>query len=87
MVFAFGYSIFIWVWSLHLTSSGMVLIGMARPLPTGPGDSVVEVVPPDIELDPRIFDELRITIDPLTVCGDYGVELYVNCVTFIQSRI
>ena len=57
------------------------------PLPTGPGDSVVEVVPPDIELDPRIFDELRITIDPLTVCGDYGVELYVNCVTFIQSRI
>ena len=51
------------------------------PLPTGPGDSVVEVVPPDIELDPRIFEELRITIDPLTVCWDYGVEFYVNCVT------
>ena len=57
------------------------------PLPTEPGDSVVNVVPPEVPLDPTVFNELLHEIDPLTQCGDYGVQLYVNCVSFIESRI
>ena len=57
------------------------------PLPTEPGGSVVDVVPPEVALDPTIFDELLDEIDPLTECGDYGVQLYVNCVSFMESRI
>ena len=55
---------------------GMVWIGMDCYIPAGPGDSVVDVIPPNIEMDPRIFDELRNT---LTVCEDYDVELCQLC--------
>ena len=57
------------------------------PLPIEPGDSVVDVTPPEVALHPRVFDELCNEIDPLTECGDYGVQLYVNCVCFVESRI
>ena len=49
-------------------------------LPAGPGDSFVDVIPPNIDIDLRIFDELCNTIDPLTLCKDHGVELCQLCI-------
>ena len=71
----------------HLQDQAWYGVDWNGPLPTEPGGSVVDVVPPEVALDPTIFDELLDEIDPLTECGDYGVQLYVNCVSFMESRI
>lgn len=47
----------------------------------------MDVPPPEIPLNSRVIDELRNEIDPSIECGDYGIELYTNCVSFMESRI
>ena len=57
------------------------------PLPPLPGDSVVVVNPPVIALEQSVYDELITRINPLEACRDFGIQLYVDCIDFIQSRM
>lgn len=46
----------------------------------------MDVSPPLITLDESTFDDLVAEINPLQECGDHGVQLYVDCVSFVELR-
>ena len=47
----------------------------------------MNVDPPHHPLDQRSFDALAAHINPLEICGDFGIQFYINCVGFVQSEI
>ena len=50
-------------------------------------DSTVIVDAPEINLDPQVFDELVAHINPMEICSDFGIQLFVDCLNFVQHRI
>ena len=47
----------------------------------------MSVAPPLIDLDEETYSELLSHIDPLCPCPDFGVQLYIDCVNFLQLRV
>ena len=86
MIFVKQYSAFPSFFLLVGGSSYTFGIDWDGPAPSS-GDSVVSVNPPINHLDRETKRELIEHINPLSPCPDFGIQLYINCVNFMQSEM
>ena len=56
------------------------------PLPSSSTNCVI-VEPPPSPLSQQDFRQLCHLINPLDPCQDYGIQLFLDCVDFISSRV
>ena len=61
----------------------MVLIGMAHAVPDSDSDSVIEEATISNPLQDNDFDELQLSVYPLSTSENYGVDLYVRTLQFV----
>lgn len=50
-------------------------------------DDIVTVPPTIRPLSINESQELQLAIDPLTESADYGVDLFLQCICFVRSKL
>ena len=48
---------------------------------------MVVVDPPSLFLSQQLLDDLLVTINPLETSVDFGIQVYIDCVNFLQCRV
>ena len=54
------------------------------PLPDD-DDSNTIVVPPILGIDNEQYEDLALAIDPMGLSDDYGIDIYLQCLDFVQN--
>ena len=54
------------------------------PLPDD-DDSNTIVVPPILGIDNEQYEDLALAIDPMVLSDDYGIDIYLQCLDFVQN--
>ena len=58
---------------------------MSGPTPMDDGLSSVEVEDVEIDLPVNVLNDLTAAINPLQVSNSYGMDLFMDCLDFLQS--
>ena len=57
----------------------------SAPTPMDDGLSTVEIEDVDIELPGNVTDDLTAAVNPLQLSKSYGIDLFIDCLNFLQS--
>jgi len=54
------------------------------PLPDDDSSNAI-VIPPISGIDGEQYEDLTLAIDPMCLSDDYGIDLYLQCLYFVQN--
>lgn len=57
------------------------------PVPAGEDDEHVTVPPTIQPLSAQDYQELLVAIDPLAESSDHGIDLFLQCYSFVRSKM
>ena len=57
----------------------------SAPTPMDDGFSTVEIEDVDIELPRNVIHDLTAAVNPLHLSTSYGIDLFIDCLNFLQS--
>lgn len=49
-------------------------------------DSDAVVVPPIPNLDPELHDDLHLAVDPMAISNNFGIDIYLETLHFVNSN-